>query len=621
MASAGSTKIAFELKQEGAAYTNKRIFDKVTPFLGLIASWGCDKQPLQTFEEFLDIKGKKELAKKVFNKDEWKKIQGKDFTGMDVTVLSKLLPLMCDKIEESGSKAWQTKFKDESTVECQLKKMKDLRNRVMHDPEGAAVDPNLLSDVEMIASKLLDNAGVTFSKQADEVKKAKDQLKDLVVEITSVVMTEEEKVNHFKESILKRGIRERREKRQAFQGNSPYLQHIKNFYNLQLSAPNAKKETTISCKEILKFCTEKGDRILFIEGQSGAGKSFLINKIEEDFLLDEGKTRNFEGSEAFQIPLLFACRTRTSTTVAELTRQAFPDSLASLKEDGLVETVLKQLKPIILIDGLDEVNDRSKDMLERVREFLKLHKGAFCIFTSRPHAAKKFQTEMKDEGFSYQTLMMKELTKEEQGKFISSSCEKGSEISKAYKESELDLKSPVLLALYIFFYHSDAEAVRCWRSPAQIMRATVEYGIKNAKSRLHGRNIQNSDRIINKILESICYISFSGLLKDKVDLEVNEVNWLMDQIEKRCGHFNVDPNEMLSCIFPLNSSAITLGGIQFYHKSEQEFLAAMFVAQKIAETGKGIKQIFPDAISKYEEIIESKASTGAEFGIKEFLKK
>ena len=609
------------MKQEGAAYTNKRIFDKVTPFLALIASWGCDKQPHQTFEEFLDIKFKKELAKKVFNKDEWKKIQGKDFTGMDVTVLSKLLPLMCDRIEESGSKAWQTKFKDESTIECQLKKMKDLRNRVMHDPEGAAVDPNLLSDVEMIASKLLDNAGVTFSKQADEVKKAKDQLKDLVVEITSVVMTEEEKVNHFKESILKRGIRERRGKRQAFKGNSPHLQHIKSFYHLQLSVPNAEEGATISCKEILKFCTEKGDRILFIEGQSGAGKSFLINKIEEDFLLDEGKTRNFEGSEAFQIPLLFACRTRTSTTVAELTRQAFPDSLASLKEDGLVETVLKQLKPIILIDGLDEVNDRSKDMLERVREFLKLHKDAFCIFTSRPHAAKKFQTEMKDEGFSYQTLMMKELSNEEQGKFISYSCEKGSEISEAYEESELDLKSPVLLALYIFFYNSDAEAVRCWRSPAQIMRATVEYGIKNAKSRLHGRNIQNSDRIINKILESICYITFSCLLKDKVDLEVNEVNWLMDEIEKRCGHFNVDPNEILSCIFPLNSSAITLGGIQFYHKSEQEFLAAIYVAQKIAETGKGIKQIIPDAISKYEEIIESKASTGAEFDIKEFLKK
>ena len=624
MASAGSTKIAFELKQEGAAYTNKRIFDKITPFLGLISSWGCDKQENETFEQFLLRKGTTKPLKKIFNKDELQKIQQATFTGLDVTFLCKLLPLMCDGIEESGTKDFETKVKDESTIECQLRKIKNLRNNVMHEPEGAAVDTSFLSDVELIASKLLDNAGVTFSKQADEVKKAREQLEGLVVEIRNTVrdiMTEDEKVNHFREAMLKTGIRELREQRQTFQGNSPHLQHIKSFYHLQLSVPNAEEGATISCKEILKFCTDKGDRILFIEGQSGAGKSFLLNKIEEDFLLDEGKTRNFEGSEAFQIPLLFACRTRTSTTVADLTRLTFRRSLASLKEDTLVEKVLEQVKPIILIDGLDEVNERSKDMLERVREFLKIHKDAFCIFTSRSHAAKKFQTEMKDEGFSYQTLMMKELSNEEQLQFICSSCEKGSEISEAYEESELDLKSPVFLALYIFFYHSDAEAVRCWRSPAQIMRATVEYGIKNAKSRLHGRNIQNSDRIINKILESICYISFSGLLKDKVDLEVNEVNWLKDEIEKRCGYFNVDPNEILSCIFPLNSSAITLGGIQFYHKSEQEFLAAIFVAQKIAETGKGIKQIIPDAISKYEEIIESKASTGAEFDIKEFLKK
>ena len=615
MASPGSAKIDFEPKQERAAYTNKRIFDKISTFLALIASWGCDKKANETLEQFLLKRGKTKLLKKTFNKDELPKIKQRNFKGLDVTFLYKLLPLMCNGIEESGSKDFETKVKDESTIECQLKKIKDLRNSVMHQPEGAAVDPNLLSEVEMIASKLLDNAGVQYSKGTNEITKAKDQLKDLVVEIKSVVMTEEDKVNHFKELILKRGIRELREKRQAFKGNSPHLKDIKSFYYLQLSVPDDKERTTISCKEILKFCSEKKDRILFIEGHSGAGKSFLMRKIEEDFLLNEGKTRNFEGSEAFQIPLLFECRTRTSTTVADMTRQAFQDSLAGLKENGLVETVLKQVKPIILIDGLDEVNDRSKDMLERVRQFLKIHKDAFCIFTSRPHAAKKFQTEMKDEGFSYQTLMMKELPKGDQGLFITS-CENGSQISEAYEELELDLKSPLLLALYIFFYKSDAEAVRCWRSPAQIMRATVEYGIKNAKLRLHGRNIQNTDRISKKILKSISFICFSGLLKDKVDIEINEVNWLKKKIEDQCSHYNVDPNEILSCFFPLNSSASSVGGIQFYHKSEQEFLAAIFVAQKIAETGKDIKQIIHDAIEKYEKIRKSKASTGADFDIK-----
>ena len=620
MASPGSAKIAFESKQEGAAYTNKRFFDKVTPFLALIASWGCDKQANETFEQFLLRKGTTKPLKKIFNKDEMPKIKQTTFTGLDVTFMCKLLPLMCNGIEESGSEDWKKKVEEEHSIECQLKKIQRRRNNVMHEPEGAAVELSLLHEVELIATKLLDNAGVTFSKRIDEVKKAKDQLKDLVEEITCVVMTEEEKVNHFKESILKRGIRELREKRQAFKGNSPYLQHIKSFYFLQLSVPDAKKGTTISSKEILKFCFEKRAHILFIEGQSGTGKSFLMRKIEEDFLLDEGKTRNFEGSEAFQIPLLFTCRTRTCTTVADLTRQAFQDSLASLKENSLVETVLKQVKPIILIDGLDEVNDNSKDLLERIRELLKIHKDAFCIFTSRPHAAKTFQTEIENEGFSYLTLMMKDLTKEEQGQFISTSCENGSEISEMYMQSALNLKSPVLLALYIFFYNSNAESVRCWSSPAQIMRATVEYGIKNAKLRLHGRNIQSCDRMCNKILESISFLSCSCLLEDKVDIEINEVNWLIDDIEKRCGHFNVDPTEILSCIFPLNSSTSTVGRIQFYHKSEQEFLAAIFVAQQIAETGKGIKQIIPDAISTYEKIIESKSSTGPAFDIKTFLK-
>ena len=609
------------LNQEGAAYTNKRVFDKLHLLLATIASWGCDKQPHQTFEQFLDDKGMKKPLKKIFNKDELQKIQQTTFFGLDVTFLCKLLPLMCDGIEESGSKDFESKVKDETSIECQLKKIKDLRNSVMHEPEGAAVDPSLLAKVEMIASKLLENAGVQFSKGADEVKKAKDELKDLVEEITSVVMTDEEKVNHFKESLLKRGIRELREKRQAFKGNSPYLQHIENFYCLQLSVPDAGTETTISCKEILKFSNEKNIRILFVEGQSGAGKSFLMRKMEEDFLLDEGKPRVFEGSESFQIPLFFPCRTRTCKTVANLIRQTFQDSLASLQEDSLVETVLKQVKPIILIDGLDEVNESSKDMVERIREFLKTHTDAFCIFTSRPHASKTFQTEMKNEGFSYQTLVLKELTRKEQGNFISFSCGKGSQISEAYMQSGLNLKFPVLLALYSFFYHRDAEAVKYWTSPAHIMRATVEYGIENATLRLHSRNIQSCVRICNQIMNEISFICFSCLLVGKVDLKILEVNWLMDKIEKRCGNFNIDPMEMLSCFFSVNSSTSSVSGIQFYHKTEQEFLAAMYVGQQMAETGNGIKHIIPDTMRQYKKISKSKASVGAYSNIRNFLKK
>ena len=59
--------------------------------------------------------------------------------------------------------------------------------------------------------------------------------------------------------------------------------------------------------------------------------------------------------------------------------------------------------------------------------------------------------------------------------------------------------------------------------------------------------------------------------------------------------------------------------IEFYHKSQQEYMAARYVGQEIIKTRKGIGLLIYEAIEEYERTIESVSETTRDLNAHDFM--
>ena len=601
--------------EDRTRFVNRKLADEMASFLVTVAKWGSNKAPSKTFEDYLINErnfSPSDVRKRFKSKDDSNKIKLTLFDTLDVTFLYQLLPWLCDGIARPGE---CQNLNDSSTLEYHLKKIKDFRNSIMHEPHGAALDKDLVDEVETTALKLFDIAGVKYGKGIDEISKAQDEAKILISTIKNTVMTEEDKVYFYRQRIVSEGHQGLREKVNASKGSaSPYFEHVKSFCCLQLTNEEEDAEKTISCVDILTHAEEKGVRILVIEGQSGAGKSYLMKELQADILRKTGKI--FKGSDKFDTPLLFECRKQACDTIADFASKEYPCLGATSTEKGLTEKVLSRMKTIILIDGIDEVNESSDRMLENIFAFLKNDREIFCIFTSRPFSAEEFRKKLKLEGFSeFQSLALNKLSsEEEQMAFLKTACEEGERVSSAYKGTNLNLQSPVLLAVYSYLFLIKPESLKYCKSDVHIMREWINCGLDVAQRRLGQRKIMDYEDASQNILKSISFISFHCLVKDQLDIEENEIEWLKGRIGEACRFKDIASHEILSCFFVYSSDKSKDEKLCYAHKSLQEIMSARYVAEQM-KMGKYLKQISTDALN-YDCLNQSSLPSGKRYGVR-----
>ena len=604
-------------------FINKKIFDALLPTLEKVASRGSNKPVNQTFLDYLQNTKKLSKGKinKVIHRNDMHKLDKFNFRGLDITFICPLLTLMCDNIAEVGSEDWKTSIKDETKVECQINKIRELRNAVVHEPLGKAVDNTLADELEGIVLKLLENAQMMYNIPPGDADQAKKEVKKQIAEIKNKVWTEKEKGSlQYKELFINEGVPKLRKDNDKFKEMSQLAQHITGFYNLKLT--NGKKN--IPSSELLRPREESpNNRIIFIEGQSGSGKSTLVKQIRADILQEDGKPRKFAGSSAFQIPLFFPCRNVNCRTMVDLVKLTFHGVARKLKEDELVEMSIGQTTNMLLIDGLDELTVDSKALVEgRIVPFLKNHEETTCIFTSRPQSVKTFQDRLRKEGLSFETLKIEELkTKEEQLNFLKTASIRGSDVSKSYKNSKLDLRFPVVLGLYSYLHSLDSNSVELLQSSSHLMREAIDYGLRDAANRLDQKGVGDHEMRATNILQKIAFLSFSCLLHDKLSLEKPEINWLIEEATKIPG-INTNTIDTISCFLPAIASD-TFGpvsdDVDYFHKSHQETLASIYLCQQMVDTESSVEEICSEAIRKYKKI--SNNNKGRDFDVRAFLKR
>ena len=187
-------------EEDRTRLVNKKMADKMTPILEIVACWGSDKNTNETFEQYLRrIKVEDKVLQSKFRFDyEKTKLGLTSYETLDVPFMCKLLPHLCNGIDSSGR---GPAVNDSNCLEYHLRDIRNMWNNIVHDP---VPDKNLVDKVEATALKLLDIAGAKYSKGTDEINEAKIKVFDLISTIKKTDMTEEGKIHFYQQRVCKK---------------------------------------------------------------------------------------------------------------------------------------------------------------------------------------------------------------------------------------------------------------------------------------------------------------------------------------------------------------------------------------------------------------------------------
>ena len=580
-------------------FVNKSICDEIVPYVfSVIVKWGCAKDPVESFQDFIKSRLQpNEWNKflKVWTKDDRTKLLSTDSVDFDVTFLCKLIPYVCDGIENVGTASWTSN--DENKIECLLKRAKDARNKVMHDPKNTAMSCQISDEIIETSFKIIEVAAKLYKKSDDGAGAEKTKINHMFREIKSAMMTDKQKrLSQIRLKVLTDGLQTIREKlskvieKRALHLTQNEMNPHGSFYSLSLST-NKEEHSEISCKsffEIIENYDSPTSRVIILEGPPGCGKSTLLKKFFRDFLKLSDSSEIFEGIGKFELALIMECRVHTLKNFRDLLMQTFGLSLANIEMDDIL-WALQSMKILFLIDGIDELNSNSRQVIEELLEFVKSNPLALCIASSRPRASALFKDFLKKQSMESSTFKIMDLqTMQQQIKFLSGYLSILSDVDKnkvldVYNVLDLDISNPLQLVFYCSFFLKYPDKVTTWTCDTQIMRDTLNSYESDVVDRLRLNRVSNAEIKARKLLTAVHETSFHCLQNDELFVKQSEYLKLkekcFDNISKEIEYDQIF-SSILKPDFSSNEDEINY---DYFHKNHQEYMAAKFLIQKLEE--------------------------------------
>jgi adenylate kinase len=596
--STGPSSVVRPLDQKEAnRLINKYVVDEViTRTYEIIISWGCPKLPNETFFDF--IKGR--------NKDE-KLLKGNETKlnttvsdEFDVDFLAKLLPVVCDNIEKSGNTEWNKRNKVVTSVEHLIKEAKDLRNEVTHERKGSAIATDVHQKALSILPNLVNSAGKLYNKKDCDVqseisnveswlRKAK-QMTDRITRINNI-KTKLTKPLEMKVNFVKFYGRETL----AFGSTTVTLSDV--FHCITLKVGQVGKTTKeMSCKDIfLPWLGTSGDKVncLIIEGVAGSGKTTLLKRIGLDAV--QATDNIFQSVDQFDFLIFIECR-KSISSFRDWMQVCLPETLEPFEIEDAIEAA-RQLNPLILIDGLDELNSDSRKLLNESVELFKRNSKAMFVVTCRPYAGISFRIDLDKEGIIHQTASIKELSEvKEQKEFLARYQEqipsiKSPELINAYVKLVENCFShfqyPVYLVLFCHLFKISPAEVSKWTSEASVMEQTLQLSKEKMSERLRQRSIGNPTIIINEVIDAVCKLSLECLHGNLMSVTSTMYDKFCQECYRNISK-SVDYDEVISSILVRKCSMYSIDDNEytFFHNSHREFLAAKAVTKLLSNDKK-----------------------------------
>ncbi|MPC56645.1 hypothetical protein E2C01_050610 [Portunus trituberculatus] len=128
-------------------------------------------------------------------------------------------------------------------------------------------------------------------------------------------------------------------------------------------------------------------QLLLVQGVAGSGKTTLLSLIMAEYMKTVGD-RILRGLDQYDLLLRVQCRDHHSSSFGGLLQQLMPDQF--LKYRNILLPLLKRCRVLVLIDGLDEVNNNSSKLVKDILHEAKNARGFTLVCTSRPEKVTDF---------------------------------------------------------------------------------------------------------------------------------------------------------------------------------------------------------------------------------------
>lgn len=604
-----------------------------------ILNWGCERDPTVSFEHH--VKKKLEWSNNKYNKlfDNTMQAKIKDNPKgdeFDVTLLYKCISYTC------------TEFCDPDTTKI-VKEIKEFRNKVMHD--DIVTDETSMNDaianLQQMLVDVLNKAKEVYSVPENEIKGMIERMNTKIEEIKESpvpvyeikdykVMVEEHR-KYLEKLVEEKGVSSLKTTFKTLSNVDPAswisrkerLNIDMVYVRLEMKLkPNSDSSSYVTVGHESLLCQTNEDgivpKIILIQGEAGSGKSTLAKFILADWAkLDVAKSSpSITGLEEYDLILYVECKSRYISNFMDLLTSLMPHVSDEMTDRDFRRSVLEK-KTLIIVDGLDEMNENSAKLLTEMLEICQKMEGNRFrfIMTTRPQKIKIAETlwnelpkvHIKINGVpaerkvEFVQKLHDEMVKEGLSK------EDTSKLVDYMKHSECRLQEhyrlPLNLTLLTYLWANDSKTVNSVTSATQLYVAVLNL----LKGRVVSRIPKVSSDSIEVSMDTLLNIIFEISLETHKQHSLELSDKCYKKLEDECKKLNLPFVEIRGAFFAVHDNYnVDCGPCKFNlfvpHKSIMEFFAANDIyaclvenrAQRCKEELKAIKEKFPELSVAYQ---------------------
>ena len=337
--------------------------------------------------------------------------------------------------------------------------------------------------------------------------------------------------------------------------------------------------------DVFAMLKENKDVMTIVEGSPGIGKTTFCLKLAYDWANQSCSERSFP---EFELVLLLKCRDVDGDLTKVITEQLFPKDMSKDAREELLrflEDIENQERVLIILDGLDELAEKSKRYVDDVLHRKRL---ACCYVLATTRQEKGIEVRKQPESVFNLFLEIEGFTEEDSFEYIRrhfkiagpEHSSKGEKLIEEIKENALlrDLqKNPLNLLLLCVVYQDHEGKVPSSRTSLYrvivlclLRRYCARHNVKASKK---NRDLETQ---FERDIRCLGKLAWNCLLNDRHSFFEEELEELESRNEKlvirELGF--VYKEESLKRLKPEHEYC-------FLHKSFEEYMAASYIAHEL----------------------------------------
>ena len=585
------------------------------------------------------LKSKEKELKKYFNVKQINKLKGSyDCKKFDTSIIYTLFRLLFDL-----SSRYDESYLQNKDIEKYLKEVKEIRNKISHSCYNELIEifGNHLTVIELkdIFIKILTHLKnenklehLKYNETLNKINKETDEFFNSYFKINDhelewLDIFEERLRTHYRKSIWFPSIPF------MFCDNdrtvSSCFTRVR-VVNAKLDANYCRKSNNDLCSlgEILNHFTfhKHGFRyppFIYIEGPPGSGKTFLFQKILCEWIGLEDNNLHFPGINQYKIVIYIQCRQQTITSLESYFREYLPE-IFNDKIYSYLDFIqfIKRQNMLILIDGLDEMNDKS---IPLIGEVLFHFSSKNIILTSRSEGINKLiQLQETPNKITHLLLngideldwpnFIERYSNNDQdnldNKYINTTNDLFLKLKRLPPHTKALVNLPYNLFLIIFLYKESQVDIEKFNLSSDLYNILTQYSVSKLTERIWKKNksstldYQDVELFVRKIVQKIEELAFNCLVKNEMTIPNNLIEEFRIVCKESKQSLEISVNEILGQYLSYKMSDVPYKPslFSFIHKTLQEFLAAKH-AVRIAEKCRcRITDVFKTKFNEYHQL-------------------